>query len=276
MDTTSTTIEKIWHVRTGATVSKWFSPLWFEYFTDLIDSGAFLSYEFLEEVYTFDSLQAFIEGKDGINADPINLYNSILTCTKNPETSDFANRLLAKFDECGFDPIKNQVIAHPINPHKRPPTIDKQEIIQAYEQNPGATQREIAEVVGCGHRTVGRIVDSLGHKPDSIRFMTQHDKPPSPQTRSPSQYGTSSFYLQQKLAAIDPNILDNIGKGKQFSSVSSAATHYGVVKKSIRIDVKVGITPEEYATKLIDKFDKQFLTALAQELSARLSPIQET
>jgi hypothetical protein len=88
----------------GAKISKDFSNLWFENFINTIDSGWYKSYEFLGDIYRFESLEDFIRSEDGLNTNPNTLYSFILACTAYPETANAAKQLLLKFDECRFNP----------------------------------------------------------------------------------------------------------------------------------------------------------------------------
>lgn len=100
----STPIEKLWFVRTGATISEYFSNLWFQNFINTIDSGWYKSYEFLGDTYTFENLEDFIRSEDALNTNPNTLYNFILACAAYPKTANAAKQLLLKFDECKFSP----------------------------------------------------------------------------------------------------------------------------------------------------------------------------
>ncbi len=94
------------------------------------------------------------------------------------------------------------------------------------------TQKAIAESLGISQRRVSQVlVEPDRSNSDNVTITS------NPKT---TERGTSREYLQRRLKAAAPELLEEIGEGKRFRSVRAAAIEAGIVPqvKTIRISEK--------------------------------------
>lgn len=77
------------------------------------------------------------------------------------------------------------------------------------------------------------------------------------------QQGTSSLYLTARIARDHPDIHERMKAG-EFKSVRAAAIEAGIVKPNSRVTISVSQseTPEQFAAKILERFDRDFLEGL--------------
>ena len=145
-----------------------------------------------------------------------------------------------------------------------PAKVNPAEVAQLRAQ--GMTQKAIAESLGINQSTVSRATADPADMRNSDNITITH----TPKTTG---RGTSKEYLQRRLKAAAPELLDEIGEGKRFRSVRAAAIEAGIVPqvKTIRISEKT--TGRDLAQKLKQELSPEVWEALIkagmEELAAR-------
>lgn len=138
-----------------------------------------------------------------------------------------------------------------------PAKVNPAHVVQLRAQ--GMTQKAIAESLGVSQSRVAEVLA----KPD----IGNYDNIIITDTPKTKQQGTSREYLQRRLKAAAPELLDEIGEGKRFRSVRAAAIEAGIVPqvKTIRISEKT--TGRDLAQKLKQELSPEVLAELAAELA---------
>lgn len=144
-----------------------------------------------------------------------------------------------------------------------PAKVNPAQVAQLRAQ--GMTQKAIAESLGVTRGRVAQVLsDSSVSNSDNITITN------TPKTTG---RGTSREYLQRRLKAAAPELLDEIGEGKRFRSVRAAAIEAGIVPqvKTIRISEKT--TGRDLAQKLKQELSPEAWEALIragmEDLAAR-------
>lgn len=85
-----------------------------------------------------------------------------------------------------------------------------------------------------------------------------------------SNHGNSKAYLTDKLVRDQgPEILEKIGKGKEFPTVRAAAQRHGIVKPGVQITASM--KPEKAADSLLDRLGEEWCAELITVLTDRLT-----
>ena len=103
----------------------------------------------------------------------------------------------------------------------------------------------------------------------------QHSEPEKRKTyniSNPPAHGTSKAYLADKLVRDQgPEILEKIGKGKEFPTVRAAAQHHGIVKPGVQITASM--KPEKAADNLLERLGEEWCATLITVLTDKLTNI---
>lgn len=141
-----------------------------------------------------------------------------------------------------------------------PAKVNPAQVAQLRAQ--GMTQKAIAESLGVSQSRVAEVLA----KPDigNCDNVTITDTPKT------TERGNSREYLQRRLKAAAPELLDEIGEGKRFRSVRAAAIEAGIVPqvKTIRISEKTD--PQDLAGALVEKLDPDYLKEVVEILREAL------
>lgn len=90
--------------------------------------------------------------------------------------------------------------------------------------------------------------------------------------RANRQRGTSADYLMARLIAeVGPDVVEQIGPGRQFESIMAAAIHYGIAKRRVRYEVTPDAKPINVAGKLIAVLGPEGAAAVAASITNQLS-----
>lgn len=91
-------------------------------------------------------------------------------------------------------------------------------------------------------------------------------------THANRRHGTSADYLMARLIAeVGPEVVEQIGPGRQFESVTAAAIHYGIAKRRVRYEVTPDAKPINVAGKLIAVLGPEGAAAVATSITNQLS-----
>ena len=120
----------------------------------------------------------------------------------------------------------------------------------------GMTQQAIAEKVGVHRNTVNKSLHNAG---DNITNTVQVE--PTEKER-----GTSQGYLIGRLKRDYPEVIDKIGKGKEYPSVRSAAIATGIIKPKITVQFDPSDSGGEIISKLYQKLSDDQLKEMLENL----------
>ncbi len=73
-------------------------------------------------------------------------------------------------------------------------------------------------------------------------------------------YGTSKTYLSERIAKEFPEQASNIGKGKQYKTITEAARKLGIVKDRQRVTIYID-DPEDAGRYLSGRVDNEWMIA---------------
>jgi hypothetical protein len=153
-------------------------------------------------------------------------------------------------------------------PYKSPRRMIEEELKVDYDQF-----KEFIRIV-LGHKYVALIDEPTGkrggqkgsinnpngnnqyHKVDESYVRTIHPKQ--------KQAGNSREHLRRLILAEHPEALDEIGKGKQYKTVTEAARKLGIVSREVRYSLPDD--PQAAARYLAQRVDKAWLQCLIEEL----------
>jgi hypothetical protein len=227
---------------------------WFKGFCELIQSGWHRHYEWLGETYNFDSLKDFIGHEDGLKTDPLAIYLTVESCSKNSKFDPYAKELLDLFTQENFNPVPESI--EPINKPGRPSTITPEDKMKIQQMRlDGMTQQQIANEIGVAQSTI----HSIGKDYNIIIS----DKDTKEAQKSKTQ-GTSQGYLLGRIKRDFPGEELNIGKGKKYKSARAAAIELGIIKDKAMIALPG--EPEVLANNLKSKCDVDYLNEMAESL----------
>jgi len=146
----------------------------------------------------------------------------------------------------------------PLNRPGAPTKIDPAKVVELRSQ--GMTQKAIAESLGINQSTVSRATADPADMRNSDNITITH----TPKT---TERGTSREYLQRRLKSVAPDMLDEVGDGKRFKSVRAAAIEAGILPQSKTFRVTGSTDPQDFALKLHNDLDRDFVVALTAALT---------
>ena len=104
----------------------------------------------------------------------------------------------------------------------------------------------------------------------NLAGVNQHtDQRRNPHYNKGSSFGDSPEYLAARIARDHPDIQARIGQG-EFKSVRAAAVAAGIVKPRKQFTVGHSTDPRDFAVKLADELDPDFLVQLVAALNELL------
>lgn len=141
-----------------------------------------------------------------------------------------------------------------------PAKVNPAQVAQLRAQ--GMTQKAIAEQMNVTQQAIA--------KAEASAVTTNSDNVTISCTPKTTERGNSREYLQRRLKAAAPELLDEIGEGKRFRSVRAAAIEAGIVPqvKTIRISEKTD--PQDLAGALVEKLDPDYLKEVVEILREAL------
>lgn len=143
-------------------------------------------------------------------------------------------------------------------------------IVDAYAPGRGVP------IVGEFEQAIEQPYVAVGSRDNNPTGRNQHSRSSYPDNltsdRSDRQRGTSADYLMaQLIAKIGPHVQEEIGPGRQFTSVMAAAVHYGIAKRRVRYEVTPDCNTSNAAARIVEVLgtDKtaELVTALTLQLT---------
>jgi len=123
----------------------------------------------------------------------------------------------------------------------------------------GLTQKAIAEQMSVTRQAIAKV--------EANAETTNSDNITISCTPKTTERGTSKEYLQRRLKSVAPDMLDEVGDGKRFKSVRAAAIEAGILPQSKTFRVTGSTDPQDFALKLHNDLDRDFVVALTAALT---------
>jgi DNA-binding XRE family transcriptional regulator len=145
----------------------------------------------------------------------------------------------------------------PLNRPGAPTKIDPAKVVELRAQ--GLTQKAIAEQMSVTRQAIAKV--------EANAETTNSDNITIGCTPKTTERGTSREYLQRRLKSVAPDLLDEVGDGKRFKSVRAAAIEAGILPQSKTFRVTCSTDPQDFALKLHNDLDRDFVVALTAALT---------
>lgn len=193
---------------------------------------------------------------------PVEWVDLVVDCAPEQSPDDIRKTIMQVIKK--LDTLQLAINEHPpINNVGRPPKLtpeDKQKITELRSQ--GMTQQQIADEMNVTQSNVSSTINSI-EKLDNIKVLDTIQSNTMVKS-AVTDGGTSQSYLIGRLKRDHPEVLDKIGKGKEFKSARAAAIAMGILKD--RPMIAVPCEPSKLAANLESKCDADYLSEVIESL----------